>query len=248
MKKGTRKGFNGPFKQEELPLPIEPTILQDLVAKLRAGDASVGPTIIGGHMRLCMSVVAKYAHKYPYITDDLVGAAMYGLVQAVDWAKERMYDNNITPYIHQTCERFVREFVEDRLPIRIPRNTYSDMKQDRDAFVPLINSLSQKFDEDNPEYSAEYMNEPESRMVEENPILFEELLESLALPARDKIIVDMLMDGYSLQEVANYFGESKQLVSLWKQKIGNQILRRSHASYRTKRKIVIGDTKRPSID
>jgi DNA-directed RNA polymerase specialized sigma subunit len=81
------------MKQEEL---------RPLVQQLRQGDTSVKATIIANHMRLAMSIVSKYAGRYPYIVDDMVGATMMGICQAVEWASTRLYDNNIPPYIYQT--------------------------------------------------------------------------------------------------------------------------------------------------
>jgi len=197
-----------------------------LVARLRQGDTSVASTITGNHMRLAMSIVAKYAHRYPYLTDDMVGAAMMGICQAVDWAPTRLYDNNITPYIYQTCERFIRDLIEKRNVVNMPRETYQKLREE-DAFVPLVQMINAiKDDEDN--YFDEYdlITEQAARVVEENPILFEELVESLALSSRDRMVVNLLVEDYTQTEIAKLLGVSDEMIRLIRRQIGEKLQRR----------------------
>jgi hypothetical protein len=161
---------------------------------------------------------------------------MMGICQAVDWAADRMYDNNITPYIHQTCERHVKELIENRMVVTIPRKTFTSLKEEEE-FVPVMNTIHVREDEDNPTSMYDHMTELEAKTVEENPILFEELLESLALPTRDKIVIDMLMADYTLTEITNVVGTTVANLSLVKYKVGHQLIRRNNASGRTKCKI-----------
>jgi RNA polymerase sigma factor (sigma-70 family) len=199
--------------------------LELLVARLRQGDTSVSATITGNHMRLAMSIVAKYAHRYPYLTDDMVGAAMMGICQAVEWAPTRLYDNNITPYIYQTCERFIRDLIEKRNVVNMPREMYQKLREE-DAFVPLVQMINAiKDDEDN--YFDEYdlITEQSARIIDENPILFEELIESLALSSRDKMIVNLLVEEYSQTEIAKLIGVSDEMIRLIRKQIGEKLTR-----------------------
>lgn len=203
---------------------MTPEELTPLVERLRQGDNSVKATIIGDHMRLCMSIVAKYAARYPYLVDDMVGAAMMGACQAVDWAPTRMYDNNITPYIYQTCERFIKETIEHRLVIYIPRRRFTTLHEEADAFVPLVQTINATREEDEDDYDL--LSEHAARTVGENPLLFEELLESLALTARDRTVVDMLIENYTQVEIAEAIGVTPMAVSYIKQTIGEKLRRR----------------------
>jgi len=156
----------------------------------------------------------------------MVGAAMMGICQAVDWAPTRLYDNNITPYIYQTCERFIRDLIEKRNVVNMPRETYQKLREE-DAFVPLVQMINAiKDDEDN--YFDEYdlITEQAARVVEENPILFEELVESLALSSRDRMVVNLLVEDYTQTEIAKLLGVSDEMIRLIRRQIGEKLQRR----------------------
>lgn len=214
------RGFTGPFKQHELPEPLKPSDLEPLVARLRQGDETVKPTIVGHHMRLAMSIVSKFAGRYYYLVDDLVGAAMVGICQAVDWAPTHLYDNNITPYIYQTCERHVRDLIEKRLAITIPRGVFCSLQDERNLFLPVVN-FTTKLDDEGNEY--EQMDEIAAKTVEEHPLLFEELLESLALSAKEKTVLQMLLEAYTQDEIAAVVGLTRQRVSQISKSIGARL-------------------------
>jgi RNA polymerase sigma factor (sigma-70 family) len=173
-----------------------------------------------------MAIVAKYAGRYPYIVDDMVGAAMMGICQAVDWASTRVYDNNIMPYIYQTTERFVRDLIETRFVIQIPRKAFKALYEEQDAFIPMVQMVhAVKDDEDNYQDEYDLLTEQSAHTVEEHPILFEELIESLALSARDRIVVDMLIENYEQQEIAQLLGVSKMMITHIKKQIGDKLER-----------------------
>jgi RNA polymerase sigma factor (sigma-70 family) len=203
------------MKQEDLEI---------LVQQLRQGDQTVRATIIANHMRLAMSIVAKYVGRYPYLTDDMVGATMMGICQAVDWAPTRLYNNNITPYIYQTCERFIRDLIETRFAVNIPRKTYASLREEESAFIPLVQMINAiKPDEDNYLDEFDLLTEQAANTIEDNPMLFEELIESLALSARDRVVIDMLIESYTLEEIGNTLGVTKEMVRILKDKIGDKL-------------------------
>lgn len=217
-----KRVFEAAFTEKELPAPLDPTILEALVVRLRTGDLSVKNEIIGGHMRLGMSATAKYSRRYPFLRDDLIGASMFGICQAVDWAATKLYDNNITPYIYRTCDRFIRDMVEARNPIRIPRRTFLALTDDGDMFVPLVQAITHIDDDGN--YYDEYDKLSEvSGTIEEHPMLFAEMLESLLLSARDRTLIDMLLEDWTQTEIAEHLGVSKMYITQMKQQIGERI-------------------------
>lgn len=208
------------MKQEELA---------PLVDQLRQGNEAVKATIIANHMRLAMAIVAKYTGRYPYLIDDMVGAAMMGICQAVDWAPTRLYDNNITPYIYQTVERHIRDLIETRFVINIPRKTFKTLYEEEGAFLPIVQTIhSTKFDEDNPHDDYDLLDEIALKRVEEYPMFFEELLESLALTARERMIIDLLIEDYNQTEIAQLIGVSSERVRQIRMEIGTRLKKRVH--------------------
>lgn len=134
--KRVRRSFSSPIQGDydyaNSPRKLDDEALSSLVQKLRDGDDSVKHSIIEGHMRLAMSIVAEFAT--PFRADDLVGEALLGLTQAVEWSgphtidgvdhPSRLHDNNITPYIASTIRRFLRDFISTDRSVFMPGRTF----------------------------------------------------------------------------------------------------------------------------
>lgn len=79
---------------KNVPSQMDATDLEKLVIRLREGDDSVKHTIILAHLRLAISSACKFGKQ-----KDFASAAMLGVVVAVEKAREKLTDNNITYFI-----------------------------------------------------------------------------------------------------------------------------------------------------
>ena len=76
-----RRSYRTPLS-DSCPTRIDAANLAKMLDRARNGDVNAKKTLVEGHMRLAMALVTHYDHRN--ITDDLVGAALYGLCRGVD--------------------------------------------------------------------------------------------------------------------------------------------------------------------
>lgn len=180
---------------------IEPERLENLVQRLRGGDRSVANEIICGHLGLAYSIANIFTNDEDQ-RDEVVSAALFGLVQAVEWsASGRLYDNNITPYIYSTMRSFINRHFSDIAPIP----GYS-----------LTNTV----------YMDDYDSEIESTYmpttVDDYEFITDELLEMLS--DEDRELINFILEGYTITEIASKLNVSVGTVTYRKYKIQERLL------------------------
>jgi RNA polymerase sigma factor (sigma-70 family) len=92
----------------------------------------------------------------------------------------------------------------------------------------MINAIRE--DEDNNLDEYDLISEQAAKTIEEHPILFEELLESLALSARERMIIDLFIENYSQTEIAKLLGISDERVRQLRLEIGEKLQRRTRCT------------------
>jgi len=191
---------------------VSPERLDQLVTRLRTGDRTVAEEIIKGHIGMAVSVARRYTSSGSERADDLIGAAMFGLVQAVEWgARGKLRDNNITPYIYCTVRRFVMEYLQDDHIVRIPVRQYRKMKEAKT--VPIVQTIDLRHDEDNQDYDSYDQYVELLSTNDEYEIIFMEIIDSLKFDSREREIIDCLNEGYTHQEIAEKLGTTHQNIS-----------------------------------
>ena len=204
------KGFSSWLGSQNLSRPLAQADLLVLVARLRAGDDSVKQKIVESHIRLACHVAGRYLWDNGYRTDDIVGAALTGVVQAVDWARERMYDDNITPYIVTTVHRFISEYLEKDHLVRIPRDEFKSMIANHEP-LPLVEPISKKDEEDSDQ--DDYQERIELATYDlNNPFEYQELLGVLGLSDTEREIVRLRGEGHTCNEIGGLIGRSQRRV------------------------------------
>lgn len=203
---------------QDLPHQIEETQLQQMVAKLRGGDDSVINPIIEGHIRLAMSIVAKYVAKHPRRKNDIIGAALAGLTEGVRKAQTALYDDNITPYLVVLVHRAISDFLEKDHLIPIGRQ-YIRSRGGYTAFSdalpferPICHlSLSPMFkdigDEENGE--EEFDLSPATRDTSQDKLIADDLLNQLQLTWVEQQVIDLKCEGYNGEAIAKKMGCSR---------------------------------------
>ncbi len=177
---------------------LDKEILEAKVIKLRAGDKTVVDAIVESHIPLVITIASQYSRFRPQQKDQIISDGLCGLCQAVEWASTRMYDNEITPYISTTVRRHIRDGMEKRSLIPIPRRTFKKLIQDEDFNGNKILSS-----EDIPEVCIKHHYEH---------LETTDLYKYLHLSKREKRVLAMRMASHTLKEIGEAIGVSKEYV------------------------------------
>jgi len=211
-----------------MPDSIKPEVLIELVKVLRTGDTSVSEEIITGHMRLAAYLAGRNMYGGNHFEEDMLSAAFFGVVQAVNWAAQgRLRDNNITPYIVITCLRFIKQFKESDRLIRIPRKTFKKMllKSDNPQDVLLnpvsFNTYSADGDDVKPIESCKLKEPCTEDLYYE--MEYQELCDSLQLSTRTRQILELRFLGYTFREIGEEFELSHNAIFLLIEKLKSKV-------------------------
>ncbi len=186
--------------------------LETLVQTLRDGDDSVREEIILEFQGLARSLARHAVARHPQRADDIRAAAAFGLVQAVCWARERMYNNCIGPYITTTVRRFIRDFLERDHMIRVPRKEWMKMIKELD-----LENLDdwERMRVERTFYTAFLVISPSTEdgggFLEETPSLavddkdmstIRDICDHLRLSIYEAQLIQKRMENYTLDEIA----------------------------------------------
>lgn len=214
-----RHGFVIPFSEDSIPEPLNNDTAIKLCEQYRNGQKDVRDALIEGHIYFAMWIVTHYVGRHSDRAEDLASSALFGLVQAVEWAPERMRDNNITAYIATTIRRHIRDFIEQDNMIRIPRKTYKKMIQDGLAagydlkdIVPVIHIFDTQISEDEDEGVNDYYDLFEPGVIDQEEIIAKDLLDHLHLDVKEEQVVNSLVEGWTIRDIASQLGISKSSV------------------------------------
>lgn len=211
------KSFSSYFGTVNLPEKIPAEELEELVIKLRAGDSSVAPRIMQGHIRLACQIAGRYMWAYGRKSDDIICAAMLGIAQAVQWARERMHDNNIAPYITTTVHRHIADYLEKDHLIPIPRSQFRKaIKEQKDIdFVPLYFQFKPTMaDMDNSVAHDDREYDFEPGIIDfENALECEDFYAELELTDTERKVINLRIENYTMKEIGEHLGLSKMRIS-----------------------------------
>ena len=169
---------------------------------MKEGNQEACQEVIEGHMRLAFSI----AHKFSRFgnREDLEAQAMIGLCQAVKWAGERLYDDNITLYIISNVHRFCHEYYDKQgSVVRVPRRSYK-------AYIESGGTV--------PRTSTNHSMAAVG-VGHYDHLEAEELFNQIAKTEREKIFLQMILDGHMDKDVAERCKVSKKTISLLRRQI-----------------------------
>jgi RNA polymerase sigma factor (sigma-70 family) len=181
--------------RNEIPPKITDERRKELVVRLRLGDKSVMDELISGHMRLAIFIAGLYLRFAAKKSQDLVSEAYLALVKAthkaVDGLKDDDYDRYVAFRIHRACGNFC---VTDRL-IRIPvasrwRNGLKDERILPEQDVPNRVNVSPL-----------------------NQMILDETLRNAIVTDREKLIVDMRLQGFTHEEISKVLDIDRTVVT-----------------------------------
>lgn len=199
----------------KLPPRLKDEEITNLTILLRAtGCRKSKEELIKSHMYLAASMAGRYIKMHPRREDDLISAALLGLTQAVTWAPARMHDNNITPYIRTTVQRFIRDYLQTDALVAIERREFKRRLENGNIHevLPYFYFMpSEDKDEENPRDSEYADVTPE---VFDDPVQeYSEMVQFIHKDNDDlQFILQGLLEGNTYEEIADELGVTKQRI------------------------------------
>ena len=192
--------------RETATLQLDQEQLNNMVQLLRDGDDTYRETII----KHLMPMAAKISYRISG-RRDAIQSGYLGLVQAVAWAPERMIDNNIVPYAIVTIRRHVLDFIRSDhlvcLPAKVCKIQFAiDFKAQHTLIDYEIDRIGKEDEDRSGYYSA---------------------IEILKLNDEDIMIIDLILSGYKLREIAIKLGRTHE----WMRKRKHILKRRYRELY-----------------
>jgi len=210
---------------DNLPDPIPPQELDQLVERLRGGDTSVVEQIVEGHLRLACYMAARYSYGRRYKADDIFSTALYGMMRAINQAPIKLINNNITPYIVELMRSQIRWFLEKDHLIPVQRKEFKRRVEEKIknpyTSVCLTMVVRGCYIDDDGEYTPEdvHMNIDNADYDNDKETDYTEFFEHLNLNEKQMEVLKYRLEGYSFEEIGTSMGFSKQYVNI----IMNQI-------------------------
>ena len=191
--------------------------VQALVKRLLAGDESTIPQIAQSYIPLALSISRVYGYKNPQRKSDIDASALHGLTQAVTWFPKRAYNTNITPYLHKTIHRFIRDYIERDHTVPIPRKSFKKAEAEGKILVSYSTSLmamSDSTDIDNPMMGVDKLQyEYDIPDIHYSEMDFENLYEAMDLTDMERKVLNLLMEGHNTYKIAPIVHMSRSWVT-----------------------------------
>lgn len=164
-----------------------------LVEKIRAGIETYADReeIARGHMRLALKIAGQYTARYQRGADEFLSSALFGVAHAIDKAKDKLRDNNITGWIIVNIHRFI--LTDQRSARAMRRSSGGTVSLNTAGIV----------------YGRHYMRVRRSRILVEE---IREKLDDISDTQDDISILGMREAGYTFDEIAEKMQWSKGCV------------------------------------
>ena len=202
--------------------PLPTVTDRTMIPRLRAGDHSVKDKIIIELIPLARIAASKYARLFKEKQADIYAQAMLGLVQAVAWASEgRLKDDNIEPYVWVTVKRFVFDLIRQDHVIVVPAYVRESFLKELKKEEPSLNRFErrERFEELLKKYIVttgilDKLNDDDETiqdalLVEDDDIPgLRELYRMLTLSKREAIVLEYLIQGFTLREICTLTAKS----------------------------------------
>lgn len=102
---------------DKLPPSLPSVELEKLVIQLKTAIKeernNIRNKIVEAHLKIGMYIAARYSLRCPNELDDIVSVMELALVKAVYRARNRLKDNNITPYIIARIHGAIRDYIKN---------------------------------------------------------------------------------------------------------------------------------------
>jgi len=194
---------------------VTPERLTYLIGRLRNGCITqIEREELGcSYIKLALRMAARYSRQRPEKGDDYASAALFGIAYALDRAKEKLYDDNLTAWVIVNIRRFIRQFYEKDHLVRVPATTYSKAKkQGRELrTVTAVVMDEREIDSGNNEKHLSKCYKIRSTIAG-GFLALKEMLGLSAKSDRDRIILEKRSQGYTDAEIGQQLGISTAYV------------------------------------
>jgi len=217
--------------------------IMHMVINLRGGDREMIIPLIKAHITLANKIAGFFTRHNVNRREDLYAVAFHGLVDCVNHLAEKLQDNNATPFIARSIKGAIQMFLVSDCLIPIPRGEFKKRMEKEDAISFILRTSTSSGGGleilDREVHEAGVIENiavilPLSNKVMENidiPVLdysfqkMEDLYSKMGLTEEEIQIVDMRLDGLTMEEVAEKLGISKPGVYYKIQEVKTKISR-----------------------
>jgi hypothetical protein len=220
-----------PYKINNLPPKLDDKELEQLVVDYRNNPSSIETRnrIVGGHLKLVLSIAARFAYKYKYRVDDLIGESFLSLVEAViRFCTLPGYNNNITPYVVANTHSELLKYIEKDRTISMPGRTiryYAMIGSNKLNRIPtqiLLVQGSGDIDKNKDSYENQVFDGkyilPETEDDHSSSEALE-ILDKVTSNFIEKRIIKLRAEGYSYKEMVPMVGYCVSSISIMVQNI-----------------------------
>lgn len=237
-KRRLRYSISHGLGEVDLPNQLSPTDLVKAITEYKNGSVEARRILIETHLRLTIQIASGYVGRFRSKKEDIISAAMLGLVSAVDRAPRVLYNNNIAAYITTSVHSHIHDFLLHDQLIYIPAKRLQELRQTK--LVPYTTTLTPKEDEDNLEYSNESDAEVLPEIYDINEL---EVLDFInQLDDMETMIFKLRVEEYNNVEIgarlgvsAEYVGQIRERIkekySRYQRRIEHESIRESQSHY-----------------
>ena len=181
---------------DDLPPPMDEFYLEYQVVRLRDGLLidEEKHEIIMSHTRLAIALASSWGRKAPYLINDLVQEALYGMVRAIDEAPQKLYNNNLTGFLIQRAKNAIYRCIDNEQIVPQQRR-HEALKKNPSLLFPVYK------ENDRDHSRLDY----DLRMVEIMDQIRQCIEKDTNLKRREykKVIVRLRAAGYNSKEIAS---------------------------------------------
>lgn len=207
-----------------IPNQLEPKILEQLVERLRNKMASLGDKrqIYEGHMRLAISIAARYANKtHIQRSSDLVSESLLTigiLIDSIEKGDKTLTDNNFTPWCAVKIHSALSNFIDRDRIIRVPHTTFLKKRDELPNVKVISIPIEDSSLEEQDDYNRKRRGSRRLRSIEvRNHVKMIEIRELITKSVRtdeENTVIKLRTQGLNDIEIAKRLGMSKSKVSV----------------------------------
>jgi RNA polymerase sigma factor (sigma-70 family) len=222
MKRAYRKRYKSYFSDIKLPALIPSDLIAEKLLRLRAGDKDIRNDLVLHYLRLVFAIVGRIKADYPKRKhNDLLGTGILSLVECLDSISDGtgMQDHdNLDAYVHKTIYHEIREFIKIDHTVTPPLNSdwlIAKVKEEgTDVYTTLFGTVEYIEVSNDIDYTGDEGEESDGKTYglftpsPQEGIEIREILTSFYFTTKEKKIIEMRMEGSTLEDIAKELGIS----------------------------------------
>jgi len=194
--------------------------------RLRAGDHQQVIPLIKMHITLSNKIAGFFTRNFPHRREDLYAEGFRGLCKAINKAQVNLVDDNITAYAASSIKGAIQHYLCHDCLIPIPRGEFKKRMEQEDVTSFMIrttggvNATFEVHDSGVTENIAvivpltnKVMEEIDIPCFDRSLQRMEDLYQKMRLTEEEIKIVDMRLDGCTLEEIGATLGMTKMAIS-----------------------------------